>query len=422
MSAAEVVDGAVTGRVLVFGSLPPGGRDLDLVVRQEELGQLEIALPAAGFRRKGNQWARFGDGETDAIETIPAGDWDLPSGEIDALFARALSLDGFANLVRPTPADSLVILARRFARSGGELDHKKRSRVKQALNEDADAWANAQAIARSWGSYRAVTALERSYKSGVPVSRRKRASALAERNKHARLSAPYLRAWRVVIRRPRGRGLVTFSGLDGSGKTSQAEALRDSLERTTGDTVVVWTRLSYNPSLKALARPFKALLGVGKSRVPDGNSDTEIDVGKELRRRSPLVTLVWATAVALANATSQRRVTRYHLRRGRTVVCDRYTLDSRVHLRYRYGSKRRFALQGRLIEALSPKPVRSYLVDVPADVAYERKAEQYDLEQLRVQANLYKEESDSLAVKKLDGTRPKDDLSGEVAEEVWRAL
>jgi thymidylate kinase len=185
----------------------------------------------------------------------------------------------------------------------------------------------------------------------------------------------------------------------------------------------VWTRLSYNPSLKALAKPIKALLGAGRSRSEGtASSVSAVDPGKELRRKSVVVTQVWALTVAVANAAAQRRVTRYHLKRGRTVVCDRYTLDSRMHLRYRYGTERRFGFQGRLIAALSPKPVRSYLVEIPPEVAYERKAEQYDLDQLRTQASLYREESESLDVKKLDGTRPKEDLSDEVAEDVWRAL
>jgi thymidylate kinase len=232
-----------------------------------------------------------------------------------------------------------------------------------------------------------------------------------------------MRAWRTVVARKRGGGVVTFSGLDGSGKTSQAEAVRESLERTSGETVIVWTRLSYNPSLKALARPVKAILGSGRPRPPATVDDAaSIDRGKELRKKSPAVTYAWATAVAVANAASQRRITRYHLKRGRNVVSDRYTLDSRVHLRYRYGEQRRFRLQAWIINTLSPKPARSFHVEVPAEVAHARKAEQYDLEQLRTQARLYAEERDALGVQRLDGTRPQEDLSREVVEDVWRNL
>jgi thymidylate kinase len=423
MNAAELVDRAVTDRVLVFGSLPPHGRDLDLLLRPKESAEVTAALTDAGFYNKGNLWARFERCTTEAVETVPVDDWDLDENQIDMLFAKAVSLEGYRNLARPAASDSLVILARRMARSGGELDAKKRARVKQSLEEEPDAWDNAQATGRSWGWSRATLALERLYKSGVPTPPRKRVGALAELNRRAGRSVPALRAWRTVMRSERGRGVIAFSGLDGSGKTSQAEALADSLDRTIGDAVVVWTRLSQNPSLNAVAGPVKALVSAGKDKDVGGAADLETtDRGKELRRKSSVITQLWATVVAVANAASQGRTTRYHMRRGRTVVCDRYTLDSRVHLRYRYGEKRGFRLQARLIEAVSPKPIRSYLVEVPPEVAYERKAEQYDLAQLTAQSRLYREESERIQAKRLDGTRSKDEICSEVAADVWREI
>lgn len=416
MRSAELIDAAVSERVLVFGSLPPAGRDLDLLVRSGAQANIESALAQAGFLQRGIQWVSFSGG-TDAVDLVPARDWELAAGALERLFEEAIPLDGFQNLARPSPRHALLILARRVARSGGELDAKKRQRLSAALEEDPDAWGHAQRAAREWSSYRAVIALERLYKTGVPTKRRVRAAALAERP-----SISTTKAWRIVLRRKRGRGIVTFSGLDGSGKTSQAEAVKDSLERTSGETVIVWTRLSYNPSLKAIARPVKAVVGRGRGKGSGEVTSVTVDPGKELRKKSPVVTYVWATAVALANAVAQRRVTRYHLNRGRNVVCDRYTLDSRVHLRYRYGKDRRFALQARIIEALSPKPLRSYHVEVPPEVAFQRKAEQYELDQLRTQANLYAEERDAFGAKRLDGTRPKDELTREVVEDVWRSL
>lgn len=424
MSSAETIDAALTGMALVFGSVPPEGRDLDLFVRPPQQGEIVKALGDAGYLHRGIQWVRFEGCSTHAVDLVPATDWKLSPAALEDLFERAVALPGYEHLVRPAPAHALLILSRRVARAGGELDAKKRERVRLALAEDPDGWANAQDAAPGWGSLRAVVALERLYKTGVPTTKRARVAALAERD--ARRTAR-LRAWRVVLKRPQGKGVVTFSGLDGSGKTSQADAIKDSLERTTGETVIVWTRLSYNPSLKAIAKPVKKLLGARKSPRSSGTSEgaegaTPVDPGKELRRKNPAVTQAWATAVAVANASAQRRVTRYHLKRGRNVVCDRYTLDSRVHMRYRYGEKRRFAFQAWIINAISPTPLRSYHVEVPPEVAYARKAEQYDLEQLQTQARLYAEERDALNVTRLDGTRPKEELCQEVAEDVWRHL
>ena len=146
------------------------------------------------------------------------------------------------------------------------------------------------------------------------------------------------------------------------------------------------------------------------------------DPGKDLRRRSPAVTHAWAAIVALANVSSQRRGTMRHLRAGKIVLADRYSLDSTVHLRYRYGAGRKFRVQAWLVRVLSPRPVRSFWMAVPPETALARKAEQYDIDQLTLQTSLYEEEYRRLRVRKLDGTRPREELCDEIAREVWAAL
>jgi thymidylate kinase len=415
MSAADIVDEAISERVVVFGSLPPGGRDLDLVVRAPERSSIESALERAGYSNRGVQWVRFHGDSADAVDLVPVESWRLPPDVAEDLFTEALAIEGFSHLARPAPHHVLLIMARRVVRSGGELDPKKRARVRAALDEDPDGWAHAQRAATGWSSYRAVVALERLYKTGVPTGKQARIAALTE------IYGSKGKALKIASGGRARPVLVTFSGLDGSGKTSQAEAVKRSLEAIAGETVIVWTRLSYNPSLKALAKPIKTMLGA-RPRGPGGSDVApSTDPGKELRKRSALVTQMWASAVATANAAAQRRVTGYHMKRGRNVVSDRYTLDSRVHLRYRYGERKRFRLQAWIISALSPKPTRAFFVDVPAQVAFERKAEQYDLEQLETQSRLYREElADDIM--RLDGTRPREELAEEVSEEVWRAL
>ena len=131
---------------------------------------------------------------------------------------------------------------------------------------------------------------------------------------------------------------------------------------------------------------------------------------------------MWTTVIALAHASAQRRETRPRLRRGEVVLCDRYTLDFAAHLRFRYGEQRPFRLQTRLVERLSPRPVRAYFLDVPAESAYARKAEQYSLDDLTRQARLYRDEAERLGVRTLDGERPREELCAEIAEDVWRAL
>jgi hypothetical protein len=75
-----------------------------------------------------------------------------------------------------------------------------------------------------------------------------------------------------------------------------------------------------------------------------------------------------------------------------------------------------------MVRMLSPRPVRSFWMAVPPATALERKAEQYNLDQLTLQNRLYEEEHARLGARRLDGTRPREELCDEIAREVWSAL
>jgi thymidylate kinase len=125
--------------------------------------------------------------------------------------------------------------------------------------------------------------------------------------------------------------------------------------------------------------------------------------------------------IAFANAWSQRRLTRPHLRRGAVVICDRYTLDSVVALRYEYGRGRRFRPQRALISAVSPTPRRAYYLDVSPETAFERKRE-WGVEWLAGHRDIYLEEASPLKVRVLDGELPREEICAQIAADVWQAL
>lgn len=312
------------------------------------------------------------------------------------------------------------------------MAYKHRKRIADALSEDPSAWEGARASAADWQAERALEALDRAYRSRAGASRLARASALAEwpygegRTRARALVRGWLEA-RRADRRRRGQ-LITFSGLDGAGKSSQAEALRESLERLGWETTMQWVRLEWttlweNRWLGVIGWPARAGLGLlSRARPSNGGGPGPALTPTAVRERSGLVANVWVTVVALAHASAQRREVRSHLRRGAIVICDRYTLDAAAHLRFRYGERRSFRFQIGLVHRLSPKPLRAYFVDVPAETAHARKAEQYSLGDLTRQAKLYREEAPRLGVGKLDGERPREELCAQIAEEIWRSL
>jgi thymidylate kinase len=446
--APKLVDAAVVGRVLVYGSLPPDGRDLDLLVREPEERAIGAGLAAAGFTRQGSEWVRFASCSADIVELASAASWELPAHDLDALFGEGLEIDGLRNVVRPSPHHTLLILARRIACGTGVLDVKRHMRLEQALVEDPNAWDRARERAPGWSTQVALEALRDAWRTGarIPVARR----AAARRERHsahadgtAALGARLAAAARRLPRPHRGT-VVAFSGLDGAGKSSQAAALRETLERLGYDAIVVRTRIAWDDLLWTIAGPIKRLLTpplhvltalrpaqAASNRPVAHEQPEEGDLNglahkrpaprhpvTRVREASSLLTDLWTLMITLANASSQWKLMRRQLLRGGIVICDRYTLDSIVELRYSYGSERPFRGARAALSRLYPTPVRAYFLDVPPQAAFERKGE-WGIQWLSEHRDLYLQECERLGVRPIDGEQPQADICAEIAREIW---
>ena len=341
---------------------------------------------------------RFRNCTADAIDLVPASAWRLPARELDDLFTQARPLEGLQRLVRPAPHHALLVLAR-LAGKAGTLPEKRRRRVEAALDEEPTAWQRARELAPAWNLRPELEHLERAY-----------------RDRHA----PRVRAARP--HRPR---VIALSGIDGSGKSSQARLLRETLERLGYEAAVEWSPFGQNAWLDRLAGPAKRLLGRSQRfRAGDPAHETGLErtSGTALRERSAAVNQAWATVVSFANALSQLGTIARHTRRGRVVIYDRYALDSTVQLRFRYGTNGGFSLQRSLIGLLAPKPLAAFYLDIPPEASLDRKDDRWTLADLEAQARLYREEYERRGVVRLDGLRAKDELAAEIGEAVWRTL
>ena len=138
MTLTGLVDSVLGERALVFGSLPPEGRDLDLLVSPAAEATLARELPERGFVRVGRTWARFRDCSVDVVELAAVETWRLPPGELEALFTEARPVSGCERLVRPAPHHALLILARRAMRDGAALSDRHRARIKVAISENGE--------------------------------------------------------------------------------------------------------------------------------------------------------------------------------------------------------------------------------------------------------------------------------------------
>jgi thymidylate kinase len=426
---AVVVDGALQRPALVVGSLPPAGRDLDLLVPTAHEQAVRAALTAAGCARRRRVHARLRPGSVDSVDVITPRDWGLVDAELAAAIDAGTPVPGYRSLVAPPPDVALLLLARRLA-AAGALAPRHRERLTELLRSTPDLFDQARDRAPRWHVTTALAALEQAWRTGRDPDAQTRARMGAERAgavgpRTLRGALPV--ALRARLPRRSRAGVIAISGLDGAGKSGQAETLRDTLRALDVDAVVEWRRLSQNEALDAVARPVKKALRSVRGRGGGAPAPARVDYSRSerdaeslARSRSRLLTWCWAVVVATTHALSQRAAVRSHLRAGRVVICDRYTLDSVVHLRFRYGVG---GLPAWLVRALPPRPVRTYYLDIPPAESLRRKDDGYHLDQLdRIHAGYAAASRRLPGVTVVDGTQPFDDVAEQVARDVWPRL
>lgn len=400
-SVAATIDAAAAGRVIVLGSLPPTGRDLDILARSREHDRIERALCAAGLLRKGSDFALFRACSAYGVELFAAEQF-VPQAALEDLFAQALPLRGFRALARPAPAHALLVLARLVV-DEGHLQPKRRPRLERILAEDPQAWRRAREAAPSWDASRALELLERAAVAGKPVPLTERLRALGPR----------------ALPLPRRGLLVALSGIDGAGKSSQARWLAESLTALGADVEVVWNDLLGNRALNLLSAPPKALLRLAgrhserMARYDDAPPRSDAPSASAARG-------IWSTIVTLANAVEQRIVATRSAGRGRVIVFDRSPLDLAVRMQVLYRAN--VETQRRLVQLAAPRPDLAFLLDIPAEVSLARKSDIWAPSQLAEQTMLYCALAPRFGVRRLDGQRPPEEITAEIARDAWLAL
>jgi len=161
---------------------------------------------------------------------------------------------------------------------------------------------------------------------------------------------------------------VSFSGIDGAGKSTQICALRTRLERAGLRVVVLafWDDVACFTAMRESAghAMFRGDHGVGTPERPIERRDKNV--------RSPLMTtLRWG--LYLADAMALRRAVKKALASGvDCLICDRYAWDELANLPLHQPLTRSFV---RLVARIVPRPEVSFLLDADPIQARARKPE-----------------------------------------------
>jgi thymidylate kinase len=350
-------------------------------------------------------WVRFDSGKPEIVELTTPADWALTGQAAEELFRQAVSLTGHSRLFRPAPTHRLLILARKLPRTPGRLSSKHRREVADVLRLLPEAFDEARPRAGDWHVKRRLNRLQHRFQ------RPRRGDGLLR-----------------LLHKPRRGMVIALSGLDGAGKSTQAQAVCAALATLGYDVRVVWTPLGSNVGLRKFASAGRRLL----ARLPVGpyargardpsqsllSSYGDDASGTGAVRRATVA--VWTTVSALINGVSFRRSARGTRFGGRIVIYDRYVLDTVIDLRFNFAGAGSLRVPEMLVRLLAPTPRCAFLLELSPEAAHARKPD-WSLAKTRMRAELYRAEHARLGVRLVDAQGTPDEVTAKITLAVLAA-
>ena len=213
--------------------------------------------------------------------------------------------------------------------------------------------------------------------------------------------------------------IITFSGIDGAGKSTQIELLMARLREQGRRPISVWTRGGYTPLFEKLKTVWRRL--AGRAVPPSGNNPQRTQaLNKGWVRR------LWLVLALLDLIRVYGMQVRWWRWRGRDVVCDRYLWDTLIDFRLNFPQEafERWWLWRWLVK-VTPQTDAAFLLLVPVQDSLRRseiKGEPFrdSPEVLAQRSARYQALAQDGRWHMMDGLRPISELEAEILAEVTK--
>jgi dTMP kinase len=204
---------------------------------------------------------------------------------------------------------------------------------------------------------------------------------------------------------------IVFTGIDGSGKTTQAKLLVENLMKEGCKVLYVWSR--WEPFV------FRPLISVWKKRTlkKTGKPDYDEKVMKSRKRKlldNPIFRFLWLLSFLIEYGVQiflKIRVWRF---KDRIIVSDRIFYDSVIDQAVNLGERKKWLIKNLdafWMKVIFPSPEVVIYVDCPEEIAFRRKNDAPDIEYLKDRRKLYIQLADRYGWIKIDGTLPVNEIA-----------
>jgi len=163
--------------------------------------------------------------------------------------------------------------------------------------------------------------------------------------------------------------IITFSGMDGAGKTTQINLLKEKLKNKDKKVYYMWARGGYTPGFETLKFLIRKLLG--KSIPKAGHSES-----RKKAMSNTFISRIWLYIAIFDMIWLYGVVLRVKSSFGKVVICDRFVDDTALDFTLNF-PQIDFSnmLVWKILTKIAPKPDKSFLLLLPVEISMKRSLE-----------------------------------------------